>query len=103
MLMLVDWGPSALKSSTPVSVIVCGTFQLAGVKTRLVGETPNSLLLSLLNVTVTVPLGGEVSTKVLLLLELPSATEGLVGESVKVPVIPLSTVMTLKEPLSPCT
>ena len=101
--MFVDWLLSTLKSSTPVSVIVCATFQSAGVKTRLVGETPNSLLLSLLSVTVTVPLGAEVSTKVLLLSLLPSPTLGVLGESVKVPVIPLSLVMTLKEPVSPCT
>ena len=44
-------------SSTPVTVTVCGVFQLAGVKTNAAGLTVPSLTSLLARATVTVPVG----------------------------------------------
>src|SRR5258706_542586 len=51
-------------SSTPVTVIVCGAFQLSGVKVTLAGLTIPSLVLLLDSPTTTLAVGGRLSTMV---------------------------------------
>ncbi len=58
------WGPSATRSSTPVTVTVCGAFQSAAVKVRLAGETTPSAVLLDASGIVTSAVGCDPSTTV---------------------------------------
>jgi hypothetical protein len=68
---------------------------LAGVRVSVFGETTVSLSSAELKVTVTVPFGGESSTKVVLLSVVPSVVLGLLLERLKVVPSLLSTVVTV--------
>ena len=56
--------PSTMKSSTPVTVTVCALFQFADVNVTGDGATVPSAVFELLNPTVTLAVGCEVSTTV---------------------------------------
>jgi hypothetical protein len=58
------WVPSTKKSSTPVTVTVCGTSQFAAVNTTLAGETVPSVASLDESGTVTSAVGCEVRTSV---------------------------------------
>jgi len=60
--IVYPWSPSSTTSSTPVTVIVCGTFQLAGVNvTDPVDTVPSAVLLDA-SAMVTLPSGSVSST-----------------------------------------
>ena len=62
MTTVNGWLPSASVSSTPVTVTVCGAFQLSGVKVSAAGATVPSVVSLLDRPMVTLDVGRELST-----------------------------------------
>ena len=91
-----------VKSSTPTRFSGCAMFQFRGVKISVEGETMLSLSFVEVKVTVTVPFGGEESSKLVLLSVVPSRRDGV--ESDKINPVPklLSSVVTVIVVLIPC-
>ena len=86
--------PSITASSTPVTVTVCATFQLAAVNITLIGRTVPSSVLLLDNPTVTLAVGLEVRTMVKVAVPPASVVCPLIAETVK-PATSLSSFITV--------
>ena len=87
-------GPSTTASLTPVTVTVCGTFQLTFVKVRLAGLTVPSAALLELSAIVTSAVGWLVSTTVNVAVPPASVVGPEIGETV-MPAMSLSVFVTV--------
>ena len=89
-----DWSPSSRSSSTPVTVTVWVSSQLAVVNVNVNGETIASPMSDAETSNTTSPVGSESNTTVNVAAEPASATDAVVSDNVN-PEVSSSTVVTV--------